>query len=93
MDLEEAEKKQMLTSLMFDESTPVKIMEIGKLGLSDDDISYYSYIENCYTGIHNCVVSLESYSGSYAPTKKLKDIIDTYMKVSSDFQYRNILLA
>lgn len=93
MDLEDAEKKKMLSSLMFDESTPVKSPEIQKLNLSSDESEYYGYIENCYTGIHNCVVSLQTYSGSYEPTAKLKNIIDTYMKVSTDFQYRNILLA
>lgn len=93
MDLEDAEKKKMISALMFDESTTIKSSEIQKLGLSVDETEYYSYIENCYTGIHNCVVSLESYSGSHEPTAKLKNIIDTYMKVSSDFQYRNILLA
>ncbi len=93
VDLEDAEKKKMLSALMFDESTTIKSTEIQKLGLGEDEIAYYGYIENCYTGIHNCVVSLESYSGSYEPTNKLKNIIDTYMKVSSDFQYRNILLA
>lgn len=93
VDLEEPEKKKMLSALMFDESTAVKSTEIQKLGLSQDETEYYSYMENCYTGIHNCVVSLDSYSGSYEPTAKLKNIIDTYMKVSSDFHYRNILLA
>lgn len=93
VDLEEAEKKKMLSALMFDESVAIKITEIQKLGVSEDELAYYSYVENCYTGIHNCVVSLDSYSGSYEPTAKLKNIIDTYMKVSSDFQYRNILLA
>ncbi|EKD30363.1 MAG: hypothetical protein ACD_78C00076G0001 [uncultured bacterium (gcode 4)] len=93
VDLEEEEKKKMLSALMFDESIAVKSTEIRKLGLLQDETEYYSYIENCYTGIHNCVISLDSYSGSYEPTDKLKNIIDTYMKVSSDFHYRNILLA
>ncbi|MDD2916260.1 MAG: hypothetical protein PHH70_00240 [Candidatus Gracilibacteria bacterium] len=93
VDLEDVEKKKMLSSLMFDESTSIKSSEIQKLGLSEDEVRHYSYVENCYTGIHNCVVSLETYSGSYEPTMKFKNIIDTYMKVSSDFQYRNILLA
>lgn len=93
VDLEDAEKKKMLSSLMFDESTPTKSTEIQKLGLSKDDTDYYSYVENCYNGIHDCVTNLDSYSGSYEPIAKLKNIIDTYMQVSSDFQYRNILLA
>lgn len=93
VDLEEAEKKKMLSSLMFDDNVAVKTTEIRKLGLSQDEVAYYGYVENCYTGIHNCVTTLDSYSGSYEPIKKLKNIIDTYMKVSSDFQYRNILLA
>lgn len=93
VDLEESEKKKMITALMFDESITIKSTEIQKLGLSSDEMEHHGYVENCYTGIHNCVTGLESYSGSFEPTKKLKNIIDTYMKVSSDFQYRNILLA
>lgn len=93
VDLDDAEKKKMLSALMFDESVAIKTAEIRKLGLSQDEVAYYGYVENCYTGIHNCVTALTSYSGGYEPTKKLKNIIDTYMKVSSDFQYRNILLA
>ena len=83
----------MISSLMSDEAIGLKSSEIQKLKLTEDETLYYSYIENCLTGIHNCVTALESYSGSYEPTKKVKNIIDTYMKVSSDFQYRNILLA
>ncbi|MDD2891795.1 MAG: tetratricopeptide repeat protein [Candidatus Gracilibacteria bacterium] len=93
VDLEDDEKKKMLSALMFDESTPVKSTEIQKLGLSKDETDYYSYIETCYTGIHNCIINLDSYSGSYESIGKLKNIIDTYMKVSSDFHYRNILIA
>ena len=78
---------------MFDESVPVKSTEIKKLGLSQDELTYYWYVENCYTGIHNCVVALQTYTGSFTETKKLKDITYSYEKVSADFQYRNALLA
>lgn len=93
INLEDEEKQKILSALMFDESITIKSKEFQKFWLSEDKIAYYGYIENCYTGIHNCIISLESYSGSYEPTKKLKDIIDTYMKISTDFQYRNILIA
>lgn len=93
VDLDSEEKKKMLSALMFDESTAEKNSEIQKLGLPQDEIEYYRYIETCYRGIHDCVVNLDSYSGSYEPVAKLNNIIDTYMKVSSDFHYRNILLA
>lgn len=93
VDLEDREKKQMLQSIMFDESVPVKSTEIKKLGLTHDELTYYWYIENCYTGIHNCVVALQVYTGSFAEIKKLKDITYSYEKVSADFQYRNALLA
>jgi tetratricopeptide (TPR) repeat protein len=78
---------------MFDETIMTKSTELQKIGLSQNELDYYSNIESCYTGIHNCVISLDAYSGSYEPISKLKNIIDTYMKVSSDFHYRNILLA
>lgn len=93
VDLEDREKKQMLQSIMFDESIPIKSAEIKKLGLSQDELTYYWYVENCYTGIHNCVVALQTYTGSFTETKKLKDITYSYEKVSADFQYRNALLA
>jgi tetratricopeptide (TPR) repeat protein len=44
-------------------------------------------------GIHNCVVALQAYTGSFETIKKLKNITYSYEKVSSDFQYRNALLA
>jgi tetratricopeptide (TPR) repeat protein len=93
IDLEESEKQQAISALMFDEKVTDKSVEIQKMGLTTDQIAYYGYIENCYTGIHNCIVGLDSYSGSYEPTNKLKNIIDTYMNVSTDFHYRNILIA
>ncbi|MDP2103771.1 MAG: hypothetical protein Q8K26_02520, partial [Candidatus Gracilibacteria bacterium] len=93
VDLEDREKKQMLQSIMSDESILKKGAEIQKLGLSHDELSYYWYVEHCYTGIHNCVVALEAYTGSFAQTRKLKSVIDSYEKVSADFQYRNALLA
>jgi len=93
VDLEEGEKQQAISALMFDEKVTDKSVEIQKMGLTEDQTAYYGYIENCYTGIHNCIVALDSYSGSYEPTKKLKNIIDTYMNVSTDFHYRNILIA
>ncbi len=93
VDLEESEKQQAISALMFDESITIKSTEIQKMGLTEDQTAYYGYIENCYTGIHNCIVALDSYSGSYEPTQKLKNIIDTYMNVSTDFHYRNILIA
>jgi hypothetical protein len=49
VDLDEAEKKKMITSLMFDESITIKSTEIQKLQLSQDETDYHSYIENCYT--------------------------------------------
>gem|GEM_PF-552351 len=93
VDLDEKEKKQTLQSIMFDETISMKNAEIKKLGLSHNELSYYWYIENCYTGIHNCVVALQAYTGSFAEIKKLKDITYSYEKVSADFQYRNALLA
>ena len=41
VDLEDDEKKQMLFSLMFDESTVIKSTELQRLGLSQDEIAYY----------------------------------------------------
>ena len=49
VDLEENEKQKMLSALMFDESTLGKSAEIQKLGLPENEVDYYSYIENCYT--------------------------------------------
>lgn len=41
VDLEEDEKKKMLSALMFDESTTAKNTEIRKFGLPEDKIAYY----------------------------------------------------
>ena len=93
IDLEALEKTNSITALMFDESTPDKKSEIAKFPISPDERAYYGYIETCYAGIHNCVIALEAYSGSVENIKKLSDITHDYAKVSTDFQYRNMLLA
>ena len=47
---------------------------------------YYQTVDICYSGIHNCIVILEAYSGS---NTKLQDL----RQISPDFQYRNFLVA
>lgn len=92
-DLEGSEQEKAIAALMFDESTTDKKSDIAKFPVSEDDRTYLGYIDTCYTGIHNCVIALETYTGAYEKTKKLSDITRDYAKVSSDFQYRNMLLA
>ncbi len=55
--------------------------------------NYYRILEACYSGIHNCVVTLESYSWSHDASNALKNIVKWYSTISPDYQYRNALLA
>lgn len=55
--------------------------------------AYFHTIDVCYTGIHNCVVQIESYSGSYQSLIELGSTSKNAYKISPDYQYRNFAIA
>jgi tetratricopeptide (TPR) repeat protein len=56
-------------------------------------VDYYTLVDTCYTGIHNCIVAIEAYSGSEDRTIDLQNQIKKAEKISPDYQYRNLLVA
>ena len=61
--------------------------------MSTGTLDYYQSIDICYSGIHNCIVHLESASGSDTRITELQKQISNAPKISADFQYRNFLVA
>ncbi len=92
-ELTDSEKKQLLDALFFDESIFDRLWEIQKLTLSTGSTEYFQMIDTCYSGIHNCIVNLEGYSGSESRIKDLQSQIKKSEKISPDYQYRNLLVA
>ena len=92
-ELSTEERENLYRSLFFDDTRSDRLTELSKIPWDPDDREYYTLIDTCYTGIHNCVVTLEAYSGKTAKILDLKNAMKGYEKVSADFQYRNLLLA
>ena len=92
-ELSDAEKKEMFQSLFFDESQLDRIGEIMKIPMENASREYFRVMDVCYTGIHNCVVTIDSYSGSSLEIHTLQSTITGSALISPDFQYRNLNLA
>lgn len=92
-ELTEAEQGELLTSLFFDESQLDRIGELSRLSTGTGKQEYYRVIDACYTGIHNCIVTIEAYSGEVMELSQLNDSIDDAEKISPDYQYRNFVVA
>jgi len=92
-ELSEIEKNEMLQALFFDEWQIDRIGEVSKIALSSGTTDYYRIVDTCYSGIHNCIVAIEAYSGSYDTIISLQSIIKESPFVSPDFQYRNLSVA
>ena len=56
-------------------------------------MDYYTAVNICYTGIHNCIVNIQSYTGTANQITSLQKIITQSTQISPDFQYRNFLVA
>jgi hypothetical protein len=88
------DERDRVATTMYYANAPTKESDLPHLGFDAGKKSYYlNILSPCYTGIHNCILSIEAYSGSYDPGKKLVDAVKNYEKISSDFHYRNALVA
>lgn len=47
----------------------------------------------CYTGIHNCIIRIQSYTGTQSDITRLQSAIHDAEKVTPDYQYRNFVVA
>jgi tetratricopeptide (TPR) repeat protein len=50
-------------------------------------------VDTCYTGVENCANSLSVYTGSESRILDLKNQLQSAKKITSDNQYRNLLIA
>lgn len=91
-ELSDMEIQQLLDALFFDETIFDRLGELQKFTLSTGSIDYYQTIDTCYSGIHNCIVWIASYSGWENRVIDLQDQIKKAEKISPDYQYRNLLV-
>lgn len=92
-ELKEEEYKELFQSLFFDDARPERLTELSRYTLDTNTQDYYKIVDACYGGIHNCIVTIEAYSGMTTKINELKDTIKQSTQVSPDFQYRNFLVA
>lgn len=89
-----ASESDRIAKTMYYASSPTRDVDVEHLSFDAGKKDYYTkIISPCQTNIHNCILSIEAYSGSYEPGKKLVDAVKNYEKVSADFFYRNALVA
>ena len=92
-ELSDSEKVELLSALFFDESQLDRMGEVSKIELWTGEVDIYSTVSICYSGIHNCIVHIESYSGSTPTMQMLQSSIRDAQKITPDYQYRNFVVA
>lgn len=92
-ELKESEQKEMLSALFFDDSVIDKLFELHKIPTDSELQDYYSAVNTCYTGIHNCIIQIEAYTGSGKEIRAIRKTSIDSAKVSSDVHYRNFAVA
>jgi tetratricopeptide (TPR) repeat protein len=92
-ELTQLEQREMLSALFFDDGQLDRLGELDRIGFATGELEYARMIDICYTGIHDCVISLTSYSGSVERVLDLQKVITDAPKISSDKEYRNFALA
>jgi tetratricopeptide (TPR) repeat protein len=92
-ELDVDETQELLHTLFFDETTFDRLGELTKLGVSSGALEYLEAVDICYSTIHNCIVHIESYTGSEDRIIDLQNQIKKSQKISPDYQYRNLLVA
>lgn len=92
-ELPQSGQDELFQSLFFDESLFDRIGELSRIPMSTGSLDYYRTIDTCYSGIHNCIVSIVSSSGSDERLADLRAQVMNSEKITSDFQYRNFLVA
>ncbi|MBP6981880.1 hypothetical protein KBB25_03850, partial [Candidatus Gracilibacteria bacterium] len=91
-ELTKSEKDELYRSLFFDADRTDRLTELARL--PEDPIQdYYRNIDVCYTGIHNCIIGIQGYTGSEDRIQDIRLQIQNAPKISEDYQYRNLLVA
>ena len=92
-ELKEDEYKELFQSLFADDARPDRLTELAKYTLDAPTRDYYQMIDVCYSGIHNCIVGIEWYTGSSTRILDLQTSIKKSTQISPDYHYRNFLVA
>lgn len=92
-ELKESEYGELFASLFADDARPDRLTELARYTLDRGTREYYQMIDTCYSGIHNCIVGIEAYTGSSTRILDLAQTIKKSTQISPDYQYRNFLVA
>lgn len=92
-ELSQEQKYELLNALFFDESREQRMDELWRMMLSTGELDIYSIVDTCYTGIHNCIITIEAYTWETLSVVSLKNSIADSVKISPDYQYRNFVVA
>ena len=92
-DMTDDEKSELLTALFFDETQFDRIGELSRISTGTGKQEYYTIVDACYTGIHNCIVTIEAYTWGLDTIITLQSVIQDAEKISPDYQYRNFVVA
>lgn len=92
-ELNQTEKNEMLSSLFFDDTTFDRLWELDKIQLLSGSIDYYKMVDTCYTTMDECIAAISAHSWAEYRIVELKDQIQSARKLTSDTQYRNLLIA
>jgi tetratricopeptide (TPR) repeat protein len=58
-ELREDEYSELFQSLFADDARPDRLTELARYTLDTPTRDYYQTIDICYSGIHNCIVTIE----------------------------------
>jgi tetratricopeptide (TPR) repeat protein len=92
-EMTDTERRELFSALFFDTDRRDQAIEIAKYTLDQATRDYYDTLTICLSGIHNCIVSIESYTGTSQQVVSLQQTIRQSTTISPDFQYRNFLVA
>lgn len=92
-ELTSDERNELFQALFADPMRTDRISEISRYSLGTGALEWYQAIDTCYSGIHNCVVSLDAYTGSSENVLALKKQIKNAKKITDAREYRNLLIA
>lgn len=92
-ELSDAEKSEMLAALFFDDTTFDRLGELNKIQILSGSLDYYRMVDTCYTTVDECVATITSYTGSEVHINELEDQIHAARKLTTDVEYRNLLIA
>jgi tetratricopeptide (TPR) repeat protein len=92
-EMREDDQRELFWSLFFDTDRHDQVVELEKYTLDQSTRDYYTTLSTCLSGIHNCIVSIESYTGTSLQIIQLQKVIQKSTTISPDFQYRNFLVA